>query len=79
MTKRTAKSYFKGSNFLTPDVIDRGFKGRYVYELSSGDFLGKPLYGVTLADRETGDSLYDESRSFDALVAARSYIANLAQ
>jgi hypothetical protein len=43
--------FYKGNkNIMTPDVLEYGTAGELIYEISSGEFLGKDLYGLTLLE-----------------------------
>ena len=42
------------NNFITPDVISRIKKGEYLIELSTGEFMDKAVYGVTVLKRDGG-------------------------
>ena len=77
-----AKDVFKSvhygePNLMTPEVIEYGQRGRYVYELSRGDFMGRGLFGVTVVDgiaRARADNL---SKCMRSLENARAYIESL--
>lgn len=75
MERETIKSYFKGRNFVTPIVLDYGYKGKLVYELSEGDFLGDKIFGVTVVNTEDVEDK-SLSRSFDSLNEAYRFIDN---
>ncbi len=51
---RSPREYFRqeygdSPNFMTPELIRHGSKGRFVYELSQGEgFKHEPIYGVTV-------------------------------
>jgi hypothetical protein len=76
-----ARDYFRGRNFMTPDV--RGYyKLREGYaELSEGRGMGGPIYGVTCrrARAMNGqDGRGDErSKLFHSLIDAKEYIEGL--
>lgn len=66
-----------GKNFMTPDVIQYGQKGPWVYELSLGEgFDRRPIYGVTVLTRR-GEKRHDLSVCMHSLSAAKLYIASL--
>ena len=46
------RSIVKGSNFVTPDVLDYIYSDnkRYLAELSVSKIFGNAIYGVTVAD-----------------------------
>ena len=49
--------YFRGSNFMTPEVVRYGFTQFYAYELSTGRGIDRqPIFGVTVCNRETGEN-----------------------
>ena len=70
---------FDGSpNFMTPDVLERGFAGdenAYAFELSSGDGIFGPIFGVTLLSRQ-GERT-ELSQSFGSELEARVYLLNI--
>lgn len=70
------KQYGTSKNFITPHVLGYGKINKNVaYELSKGDFMGKDMYGVSVAS--TKRILYDKSKSFHSKQKAESYIGEL--
>ena len=70
--------YFAGRNFMTPDVIEYGLKGDYVYELTVGTGMRRQLvYGVLVMDKYTGERVEAKSELFQSLDAARTHIRYL--
>ncbi len=69
--------HFKGRNFMTPDIINYGESGSYIYELSSGrNICGTSLmYGVTVKQCN-GDST-ELGRKCDTKQEALDYIRTL--
>ena len=65
MTQKLSQ-YFKGRNFVTPQIIGYGEKGKLAYELSRGKgiFDHNPLFGLTVVDKETRETLQDKSSVF---------------
>ena len=63
------KEHMKGANFMTPEPFAYGFIGKqWVYEISTGsDFLGQPMWGVSVIDAETGEL----QREMSELVASK--------
>ena len=67
---------YKGyNNIMTPDIVRYGEKVGLMYELSSGDFMGTPLYGVTVINHK-GGKMHDMNESFNVLADAETYINN---
>lgn len=66
---------FKGKNFMTPDIITYGKKGKFYYELSEGrGFNHEPIFGVTIRD-ENGERFDpDRSKLCHSLTEAKNYI-----
>ncbi len=67
-------------NFMTPNIIERGFIGetnQYAYEIISGSALlgDGEMFGVTLITRE-GDRT-ELSRSFGTELEARAYLVSM--
>lgn len=78
MTKRSVASYFKGHNFMTPDIVRRGRVGPYVYELSTGRGFGnEPIWGVTVHDTRTDTRADDLSACCFSAQEAEDKIAAL--
>ena len=62
-------------NFITPDILKRGKRGRMVYEISSGEgFGGGTIYGVTVLEL-SGLRRQDLSACFSDLSEAECYVA----
>jgi hypothetical protein len=80
-------SLFKGSNFMTPDILrygrsdehGKGAAGRVrFYELSTGrGFKGEPIFGVTVRDSDGNRFDPDLSKMFFSRRAAEDYIEEL--
>jgi len=71
---------FFGKNFLTPNKIGYYLSdnGRYMAELSSGrGFSGETVYGCTVGDAKTGESLHDLSTVLDSKEDFETYLDNL--
>jgi len=69
-------------NFLTPEVVRYVVRGGCVVELSRGDWLGRPLYGVTLLLRRVPggfESVSDFSRCFEDFGEAEVYFNQLVE
>lgn len=68
-----------GGNFMTPNVLRLGKRGRFVYELSCGrGFRDDVIYGVTVVELP-GVKRSDLSRCFSGATAkadAEAYIAD---
>lgn len=61
-------------NFITPDILKRGKRGRMIYEISSGQGLGGgTIYGVTVLEL-SGLRRRDLSSCFSDLSEAERYI-----
>lgn len=75
--------YRGATNFMTPDVMERGKSGSYYYELSKGTGIGGgTIYGVTVLsyDEANGQAEreHDLSKGGIDLKEARKYIKELA-
>lgn len=69
--------YVKDKNLLTPNFIEYGRAGRFVYEITSGrGFNEEHIYGVTVVETGVGH-LHDLSKCFYSLKAARDYASSL--
>ena len=54
------RKHFKGkTNWMSPEVIRHGESGRYIYEISKGQFMGDDLFGITV--------LIEERAAFDKI------------
>lgn len=74
-------SYFNGNkNAMTPNVIEYGQKGRYIYDLSSGGiFRGKKMHGVTVLELD-GDKILKPAGLSEGMISiqeARELINSL--
>lgn len=85
---RAFREKCKGTNFITPVVVAYRLAGaadEYVVELSSGDFLGKMLYGVTVVQVELQRGLElrgikkcdDLCKCFNSIADALAYTGSL--
>jgi hypothetical protein len=74
-----ASRYFpKSKNFMTPDVLKRGKRGRWAYELSTGlSFDRSRIWGVTVVDRYTGETNYELSKCAHSESEAKEMIFHL--
>lgn len=71
--------YGNSRNFMTPDVLGYGKRGRLVYELSTGHFMDDTIYGVTVLETD-GEKRHDLSAgSFKSLDEAKAYIKEALQ
>lgn len=66
-------------NIITPTVKKYGKAGKYVYELSEGEFSKKKIYGVTVVeiDGNRATHIHSKSRCFIRLISATRYIQSL--
>lgn len=75
---KNARDYFNGVNFMTPHHVKSGFAGDFAYEISSGESLtGSEMFGVSLANRATGERTereYNLSKSFSSIQSALKYV-----
>lgn len=63
-------------NFMTPDLIARGKRGKMIWELSTGEgFGGQSVYGVTVIELPSAKR-HDLSELFLTEADARAYISN---
>lgn len=68
------RAYNGAPNFLTPDVVRYGKRGKMVWELSTGLGIDRNrIYGVTVIELPS-TKRHDLSTSFDSLDAALTYI-----
>lgn len=65
-----------GYNFMTPNVLHYRKIKNGVAEISEGDFLGEPIYGVTVVRH--GEHDYDACQSFRDYQSANKYVKSLA-
>lgn len=66
--------YDGGRNFMTPNLVKYGKRGRLVYEISSGTGMRQqPIYGVTVLEID-GTERSDLSTMFQSLREAEAYI-----
>lgn len=73
-----ASEYFPGRNLMTADLISQNFVGRFAVELSRGELMNKPIYGVSVRDRYTGERSDELSKAVYALSEAEAHIGTLA-
>lgn len=71
-------------NFMTPTVLKIGkVHPAVAFEISSGEFLGRTLYGVTLAGHDGAGQTYraseEWSKAFDSMSAATAHVAYVRQ
>lgn len=74
------REYDGARNFMTPDLVTYGKRGALVYEISSGEFGGHTIYGVTvLRENEDGTITreHDMSHMCETLEEAKVYAHNL--
>ena len=77
--KKVFKSVYMEPNFMTPKVMEYGQRGRFVYELSRGDFMGRDLFGVTVVDSITWKEAEGLAHCFRDIEKAKGYIDSLAE
>jgi len=69
------KVYGTSTNFMTPNVLKRGVKGNFAYEISEGEgFNREPIFGVTFINRATETQEYDLSKMVYSLQEANEYL-----
>lgn len=71
------RSIVKGSNFMTPSIIDYKIVSKFVVEVSHGKFVDTTFFGVTVADMETKTHRKDLSKSCENLSDVESYLTEL--
>jgi hypothetical protein len=70
------KVYSGQRNFMTPNIVKYGKRGRHLYELSSGLGISNlPIYGVTVID-VAGNRCHNLTSAFNSLTQAEAYIRN---
>ena len=68
------RAYGGQPNFMTPNILKYGKRGKMVWELSAGRGLaGAPIYGVTVIELPM-IKRHDLSEYFDSYDAAIAYI-----
>lgn len=71
-----AYTYFPNTNFMTPNILRVGFRGRYAYELSEGEgFDRRPIFGVSLRLKSTADHV--DGKLFQKKTEAENFISEL--
>lgn len=72
----TFRQVYNGArNFMTPDLIKYGKRGRHLYELSKGRGISNaPIYGVTVITID-GEKCHDLSKMFYSYSDAVDYIS----
>lgn len=68
-------SIVKGKNFMTPHVLGYYQINNGAAELTTGDFMGNDMFGVTIV--KDGEHQYDLSKCFDNKEEATEYIYSL--
>ena len=76
--KKDFYKIIKGINVMSDYIIGYYYSKnkKYAIELSSGEFMGSKIYGVTVADLETKENSR-LSKSFNSEIAALEYINSL--
>lgn len=65
--------FVKGKNFMTPDFIEYGRTGIFVYEITKGRGLdGNDIYGVTVVETDKCKRT-ELGKCVDSLEEAREY------
>lgn len=78
--KQLFKTVFNNRpNPMTPDVIRYGQKRQFAFEISSGEFMGRTMYGVTVINTLTKETDRERSQSFTSLADCESFIAHMFQ
>jgi hypothetical protein len=70
----------KGNNFMTPrrlGLYRLKSKPYVIVEITTGEFLGKDLIGVTVADCATGENCFDENACLHSVDELPAIIAKL--
>ncbi len=72
------RSIVKNKNFMTPDVVSFKRRGNYVFEIASGEFMGKPIFGVTVVNVKELKHDHDLSKGgFESLELAEEYMESI--
>jgi hypothetical protein len=70
------QTYNGAKNFMTPNVLSYGKRGKMVYELSTGrGFRDQQIWGVTVIELPS-TKRRDLAESFDSYEEAKAYITN---
>lgn len=70
----------RGTNFMTPNWIDEGKRGKLHYELTKGRGIeNQPIFGVTVVEEASNGAIHrpDLSQLFQSLAKAKHHIASL--
>lgn len=70
------RAYNGQPNFMTPNPVTYGKRGRLCYEISRGTGIdGRPLYGVTVIELDM-NRRHDLSQCFDSFHKADEYVSS---
>ncbi len=76
--KQLFDQHMKGKNIMTPHLLGYGVAGKYAYEFTEGkDFQGKPMYGITVLRRGTGERRNDLSKAVFSETEAAEWVTAL--
>lgn len=65
-------------NFITPHIVKTEQKGRFIIEISEGDFGHKKIYGVTLLEAQSNGKFESiRGKSFHTKEQADKYAGEL--
>jgi hypothetical protein len=84
MTSKTIERMFDKkcngqTNWVTPNVINFGESGKYIWELSSGEGMsGNIIYGVTFLTKNGDDADDISMGGFQSLEEAQGHISGVA-
>ena len=75
---KTFKKVFKGqNNFMTPDVLEYGQRGEYIFEVSKGKGIGgETIYGLTVLGI-SGEHYHELSGCYHSIKDINEAIAKL--
>ena len=80
LSRSEISKHFLSKNFMTPDILEYGQKGNYIYEISTGEFMDNLIFGVTVLTKNKYRSYsdnYEINKACYTIEEAREYIASL--
>ncbi len=72
--KRTFYEVYNGQgNIMAPDPVGYGTRGKFIYEISKGEFMRETIYGVTVLTR-FGEKTHLNKGGFTDMEQVEEYI-----
>jgi hypothetical protein len=69
--------YIKGTNFMTPNIIETINTDKYIIEKSEGKFIDHMIYGITVANIETSEIIHSLSKAVHDVSEMDRYVERL--